>query len=329
MGNNITIIGLGEIGSSIAMALTKTESDFNVIGSDYAKSVESYAQEQHFVSEVRHNYFEAVKDADLVILAVPTDQTRAILELCGHDFKENTVVLDCCPAKHTADAWAKQYMDHPENFLGIWFGMNPAYFKEFSSGAKTGHPDLFKGASLFIAADTDTSEKAIETAANLAGMLGMEASFTDALELDGMIAAAYQLPAMAANAMLGSLNKRTGWKDGKKAPGKTFYRSVSMISEKTDQEQTGAMYLNNRENTIRVLNEYINVLTGYRDALKAKDEASLRTMLEDNRNALTQWEKDYRKSNASEGGPEPIRMSAADAVSQTFFGGFLRKKMKN
>ena len=329
MGKNITIIGLGEIGTSLAMALTQNDETNTVVGSDIRRDAESYARDGHFVTSIEHNCFDAVKDADLVILAVPSDQTRAFLELTGHDLKENAVVLDCSPTKQAAAGWARQYMDHPENFAGVWFGMNPDRLREYSDGGRSAHADLFKGGSLLIAPDTKTAEGAIQTAADLGTMLGMKSFFFDILELDGMIAAAYQLPILAGNGLIGCLSQRTGWTDGKKVAGKTFYGAISPVMQHLDEEDSGAIFLNNRENSIRLLNEYIRVLVEYRDALKANDQAALHGILEDNREALAQWEKDYRKSNTAPGQASSAEhMSSSNMVEQIFLGGFLRKKIR-
>lgn len=330
MTANLTIIGLGEIGTSLAMAFKEQGGAFFVTGSDYLKSAERRAEENQWTDKIEHNLFDAIENADTVILAVPADQTRKILELIGQDLGENTIVLDCCPNKTAAAGWARQYLKAPENYVGVWFGVNPELLGIKSDGGKTASPELFKGSSLFIAADPKTSENTIKLASGLADMLGMECSFVEPLELDAMIAASYHLPVLASHAMLSCLTKRSGWLDGKKAAGKVFYEVASLVDENLDQEEKGTSLLDTREHTVRMLNEYIIELKTLRDVLQNKDENGLRVLIEDNEKALNQWLADYKKANVSANSTAPaINMSASEVMAQTFFGGLLRRKPKN
>ena len=111
MSNNITIIGLGEIGSSLAMAFKKQENVFTITGSDFLKSAERRAEENHWTDRIEHNLFSAAEEADVVILAIPADQTKKVLELIGHDLKEDTVILDFCPNKKAASGWANNFLN--------------------------------------------------------------------------------------------------------------------------------------------------------------------------------------------------------------------------
>ena len=330
MNNTIAIIGLGEIGTSLAMAFKAQKDVYTVIGCDYAKSAEKAAEEKQCVDRIEHNIYSASENADLVILAIPADQTRKTLELLGNDLRDEAIILDFCPAKTASAGWARQYLKHPDRFLGVWAGVNPDYLGIPADGWKTACADLFKGGQLYACPDEKTSEEAISLAAALADMLEMECAFSDAMELDGLIASVFQFPYLAANSLLSCLNKRSGWNDGKKAAGKTFYMMTSPVTILMDQEEPGKALLSNRENTVRILNEYIAELVNYRNALQNRDETGMQELIEDNKKQREQWEKDYRRPNLSEKIPSAAMDStASDIIQQTFFGGFLRKKNRN
>ena len=74
MSSNITILGLGELGASFAMALKELNPNIQIIGSDCAKSAEKRASDNKWVDRIEHNLFDAVRDADAVILAVAHDE---------------------------------------------------------------------------------------------------------------------------------------------------------------------------------------------------------------------------------------------------------------
>ena len=330
MSNNISIIGLGEIGTSLAMAFKEQNDPFIVTGCDLMKSAERRAEEFKCVDKIEHNLFSAAEDADVIILAIPADQTRKVLELIGHDIKPEAFILDFSPNKNAAAGWARQFMEHPARFLGIWAGINPEYLNEAHNGGKNAHPDLFKGGTLFAAADVKTDEQTIKLLIGLADMLGMECSFTEPLELDSMIAAGWQLPHLASHALLRCLTERPCWNDGKKAAEKTFCRMTSPAGEPMDGEEAGQALMNNREHMVRLLNEYMTVLKSFRDAIQNKDESALRGLLQENEKALEQWLAEYRRTNLSAGNPSPAPIPGiSEGFTQTFFGGLLRKKTKN
>lgn len=330
MSSNITIIGLGELGASFAMTLKQQNTNINITGSDFLKSAEKRALDNKWIDKIEHNLFDAVGEADAVILAIPADQTEKTLELTGHDLKEGAIVLDCCPNKEAAAGWARRYMKEPDNFVGIWTGVNPEHLADAGEGAHAAAADYFKGSSMFIAADEKTSETAIGFATNLAGVLDMECSFADPAELDGMISASFLLPVIASYGLTGCISKRSGWTDGKKAAGRTFSRLTSPVAGELDREEIGKAFAENRENLVRLLNEYMTELKSIRDLLTGKDESGLRTMIEDDKKALEQWEKDYRQPNRKADDSGAVsNMKASDAINQVFFGGFLRKKIRN
>ncbi len=295
MASIVSVIGLGEIGASIAAALKAQDGKFHVIGADLRKDAEERAEKSGAVDEIIHNVYDAVKQADLVILAIPADETKSTLELIGRDLRDTTVVLDCCPVKTAAAGWARAYMTHPENFVGIWLGE-----------------------AMYVCPDSKTSEAAVNMASELARALETECFFTDPAELDGILAADWHLPVMMGYSLVNCLTGRPGWRDGKKACGKEFRAAASVI----DREEDVTALMNNRENNIRLIDEYTAELKKLRGLLQNKDESGLREYMD-------AAEKGIDRPSESAADAEPkVEISAAETLRQTFFGGFLRNKKK-
>ncbi len=329
MASIVSVIGLGEIGASFAMALKEQGDSFHVIGADLLKSAEERAKEAAWVDEIIHNVYDATAEADLVILAVPADETKATLELIGHDLRDSAVVLDCCPTKTAAAGWARQFMSQPENYVGIWPGIAAKYMSEPQAGAGSAHADLFKGATMYICPDSKTSETTVNLASGLARMLEMECSFTDPAELDGILAADWHLPVMLGYSLVGCLAGRSGWADGKKACGKEFRSASAPLYNVIDREEAGTALMNNRENNIRMINEYIAELKKLRDLLQNRDSSGLCNYMTETGQSVEQWITDYRQSNLAASDTSPkVEVSAAETFRQTFFGGFLRNRKK-
>ncbi len=295
MASIVSVIGLGEIGASIAAALKAQDGKFHVIGADLRKDAEERAEKSGAVDEIVHNVCAAVKQADLVILAIPADETKSTLELIGPDLRETAVVSDCCPVKTAAAGWARAYMTHPENFVGIWLGE-----------------------AMYVCPDSKTSEAAVNMTSELARALETECFFTDPAELDGILAADWHLPVMMGYSLVNCLTGRSGWRDGKKACGKEFRAAASVI----DREEDVTALMNNRENNIRLIDEYTAELKKLRGLLQNKDESGLREYMD-------AAEKGIDRPSESASDTEPkVEISAAETLRQTFFGGFLRNKKK-
>ncbi len=296
MSSIVSVIGLGELGTSIAAALKAQDGKFNVIGADLRKDIEERAEKSGAVDEIVHNVYDAVANADLVILAIPADETKSTLELIGPDLRETTVVSDCCPVKTAAAGWARAYMTHPENFVGIWLGE-----------------------AMYVCPDSKTSEAAVNMASELARALETECFFTDPAELDGILAADWHLPVMMGYSLVNCLTGRPGWRDGKKACGKEFRAAASVI----DREEDVTALMNNRENNIRLIDEYTAELKKLRGLLQNKDESGLREYMD-------AAEKGIDRPSESASDTEPkVEINAAETLRQTFFGGFLRNKKKD
>ncbi len=307
MASIVSVIGLGEIGASIAAALKAQDGKFHVIGVDLRKDAEERAEKSGAVDEIVLNVYDAVANADFVILAIPADETKSTLELIGPDLRKTAVVSDCCPVKTAAAGWARAYMTHPENFVGIWLGE-----------------------AMYVCPDSKTSEAAVNMTSELARALEKECFFTDPAELDGILAADWHLPVMMGYSLVGCLSGRSGWADGKKACGKEFRSAAAPLYSVIDREEAGTALLNNRENNIRVINEYMAELKKLRELLQNKDANGLRTYMEDTGKSIDQWLKDYQQSNIAASDTSPkVEVNAAETLRQTFFGGFLRNKKKD
>ena len=308
----VTVIGLGKTGTLLAGAFSEKPDLYEVIGCDPERSAEQRAEREHRVSRIEHDPSAAVTNADLILLTVPPDLTEKVLECISGNVRDDVVILDSCPCKAAAAALACRYLKHPEIYLGIWPGAAALSHKAF----------------LFIAADPGTSEKAIREASALSDLLGMERFFIEPLELDGLIAAVYDLPLLAANGLMGCIARQPGWKDGQKAAEETLIGMTDPLCGGTGDEAPETAFLNNRENTVRMLDEYIAELSERRDLLDQGDRAGLRDRLESGRKIREQWLGDQRQKNKDKTVPSGMP-APAEMMAHTFFGGLLRKKDRN
>lgn len=104
---HLTVVGLGLMGGSMALALR--EHADRITGVDLSESARSYALEQGIVDAATYELYAGVNHADVVILATPV---RVIVEMLqmriGSYLRSNTLVMDIGSTKQDiVDAMAK------------------------------------------------------------------------------------------------------------------------------------------------------------------------------------------------------------------------------
>lgn len=329
MAIQITIVGLGEIGTSLGLALKYQKKDLFRVGCDIHKYAEQNAESTDAVDKIQHNLFEATANADIIFFAVPTDALEESMKLIGKELKPGAVVLEIGNAKTAARRWADLYLNDPTHFAGIYAAVNPAWLNEFPDEHHTAHEDLFKRGTFYITSFPDTAPSVVKLASDLATLVGAYSAFCDAEELDGMIAAAVNLPYLLGNALFDTVSRQNSWKEARKFGGKMFARLTETVKTGTDEEKAGRCLIENRDNTLRMLNEFILTLKDYRDAIQSGDEAGLNTLLKNNQTGRETWLKAYEAAAWRREEETPSeRPSTGEYFGQLFLGGLARKKKK-
>ena len=90
MSVQITIVGLGQIGSSIGLALKAHDVDVHRVGHDKDPQAAKEAQKAGAVDDVKYNLPASVRDANIVILALPLAGIRETLEIIAPDLQDGT-----------------------------------------------------------------------------------------------------------------------------------------------------------------------------------------------------------------------------------------------
>ena len=219
----ITIVGLGLIGSSIGLALSQQERDFEIVGHDKAQAAATQAKKLKAVDKTEWNLISACDGAGLIILALPLTALRTTMEALAGQLSAGAVVMDTAAVKAPVQTWADELLpDVP------FVGTNPVISVD-PSGA-TARADLFEGRIWAICPSPTTAEGAVKIASDLAERLGAKPLYLDAAEHDGMTAAVEQLPALASMALLTSAVSQPTWREMRKLAGGQFESSTRLVS---------------------------------------------------------------------------------------------------
>jgi len=291
MGVNLTIIGLGQIGSSIGLALQKpkAEIDINRVGLDKDIAAARRAKDLGVIDRVELKYSSAVKDANVVILAVPFDQIYDTLEEIAPTLSKNTVVIDTAPIKKTVLSWAEELLLPGSFYVGLIPAINPIYLHDEKTGLDAARPDLFKNGIMGIVTLPTTHPDAIKLASDLTNIIGSRPLFLDPDEIDGLMAATHIVPQLLAATLAITTIGKAGWRDNSKLAGRAYALEARLTELMDTPECLAQAALNNRENTIRILQNTVGNIQTLITDLESNNKTSLTERLSRAQTDYKQW----------------------------------------
>ncbi|HEY5640367.1 MAG TPA: prephenate dehydrogenase/arogenate dehydrogenase family protein [Dehalococcoidia bacterium] len=263
----VAIIGLGLVGSSIGLRLRAAElPGLEIVGSDIDGSRERAAKKSGAIDRGEHDLAKAVRDARLVIIAVPIAALRDVFTAIAPHLAEGAVVTDTASTKADVMKWAAELLPASVSFVGG----HPMAGKELS-GIEHADAALFEGRAYCVCPTVDSPPSAIQSVTGLARALGAEPIFIDAEEHDVYAAAISHLPLIAATALFNLLRQSPSWDDlGQLAS--TGFRDMTRLAS-GDPAMSSAIWRTNREAIIHWLDRLSEELKRIRGMLSdAQDE---------------------------------------------------------
>jgi prephenate dehydrogenase len=275
----ISIIGLGQIGASIGLALANHKDQVSTSGYDSSPEVARQAQKMGAVEDISRNLFTAVKGADIVILAVPMDQVQETLKLIAQDVRENGLVIDTAPVKMAVADWAKEYLPIGRHYIGLTPAINPLVLDDTATGIDAARADLFQNGLIAVSAPHRTAGEAYQLAAGFVSLRGARALFVDLAEVDGIMATIHTLPALMAAALTETIINQPGWADIRKLGGRPFVSAMRPL-DLQDSAALAEAVRQNRVNIVRLLGDTIATLEAWRDEIDDEKEKSFKGHLD-------------------------------------------------
>ena len=276
----ITIIGLGQLGASIGMALGQHQNLLYRVGHDKNFDTAREAQKKGAVDDVKRNLPASVREAKIVLLSLPVNEIRPTLEAIALDLQEGTVVMDTAPVKGPVAEWAKELLPEGCYYVGLVPAINPAYLHSTELGLEAAAADMFDNGAMMLDTLPGTPEEAVRLATDLIQLLGAKPLFADRVETDGLMTKTHIVPQLAAAALLNALVDQPGWSDARKLAGRPFATLTSALAYQDEFHALGEASLLNRENVTRVLDMLIGSLQGLRDDIANENREQLLERLE-------------------------------------------------
>lgn len=262
----IVIVGLGLIGGSIAKAL-RLNTDHEIYGID--TNEESLLDACSCGAIDGKAGTEELRTADVVYLCVYPETALKFAEEYGSQLKEGCVLTDACGIKQAICAGMERLC---ENGKYVFVAGHPMAGKELS-GFSASDAAIFAGAS-YIIAPCGAPNWAVEQVSSLALAMGFgRIVMTTPEQHDRVIAFTSQVPHVLACSYVMSprCREHKGFSAGS-------YRDVSRVANINDVLWS-RLFLDNRKALTDELDELLENLTLFREAVAAGDEENLRSLL--------------------------------------------------
>lgn len=267
----VGIVGLGLIGGSMARSVRK-HTIAKVYGYDLSPDAMSLAELSGAIDAPLTK--ENLKECDLLMIAIFPKALVQWVKDHADDISNETILVDLCGVKRyiydNVSPIARE-----KGFLYV--GGHPMAGKEVS-GFRNSDAELYKDASMILCPDDTADIDDLDTLKAFYLSLGFgEVVFSTPEEHDRIIAYTSQLAHAASSAYIKSptSRQRMGFTAGS-------YKDMTRVA-RLDPEMWTQLFMVNRENMIKELQELVDNLTGYLDALKADDAEQLKKLFEEGR----------------------------------------------
>lgn len=325
----ITIIGTGQIGASVGLALGAQKDLFLRIGHDKDPKIANRAKAMGAVDKVEINLFSAIKDAAIILLALPLDQIRETLQLIAQDLKEDVVIMDTAPVKREVFKWIEDLLPPQRYYVGLAPVINPVYLENAGFGIEAAHADLFKEGMMAILTPKEVPAEALKLAIDFTHLLGAEHLFIDPLELDSMMAAVHVLPQLVAAAVVNTSVDQPGWQDARKLTGRPYAVGSSAVPKSGEVSSLSTQAISTQEHLVRRMDALIDNLAMLRQQISSGEAEKLQQELENARQRREKWLQQRTAANwaVNEIAPTTDLPTTRQVFSRMFtFGGGRKPK---
>ncbi|MGH7233593.1 MAG: prephenate dehydrogenase [Nitrospiraceae bacterium] len=279
------IIGVGLIGGSLGMVLKRKGLAESVVGAgrriENLKTAVRVGAIDCYVTDAA----DAVRQADLIVLATPVDTYEGHLKEWGASVPAGAVVSDVGSVKGSLVELAERLLPERARFVGA----HPIAGRE-KTGVAEGSVDLFQGARCIVTPTGRTDRQALQTIRDLWKEAGSAVYEMDPFLHDRVLGAVSHLPHVAAFALINALidirEQRVPGLDLLSYAGGGL-RDTTRIAA-SSPEMWRDIFLWNRENVVAMIDAYETQLQHLKRCIVEADGPGIEKALERARQAREQ-----------------------------------------
>jgi prephenate dehydrogenase len=268
---NVAFIGLNETGLSAALALAGQSKEIRLTGWDPDLEARVSADRFKIFTPVCKRALDAVRNANIVILSLPSDDIQPTLKVLEIALHRDLAVIALASLHTQLRQWVYKALGKRTPFISIYPSPNTSALEDLEFGPDAARADAFEKSPIFIADAQDAPPAMLDLAVDIAILLGGYPVFTSPEELDGLISANLLLHQLTAAVLMKTTAEQPSWREGKTIAGKALFHATLPLMDLTDRETTGLTATANGKNLARLLDDLIRNFIKIRDDLKAND----------------------------------------------------------
>ena len=267
MFDRITILGVGLLGASFALALKKNGLCNTITG--YGRNSENLqrAKELNIIDSFEQDPVAACRDSDLIMLSAPVGSFPGLAKAIAPALKKGAVLTDVGSVKGMLVREIEKMMPKDVHYIGG----HPIAGSD-RSGIDSASAELFRNARCVITPTENSDPSALDKIQNLWKALGSEIIILNPEEHDRIYASVSHLPHLIAYAMVNTVAEiDRSYLD---FSGKGFMDSTRIACSSEDLWNDICLF--NRDNLIEALAVFQKKLDMLDQYLKAGDSDSLK-----------------------------------------------------
>ena len=270
MFEKVCIIGCGLIGSSIARAIKKHKLSKKVVSSNRSESINKKVVELKIVDEASSDTKKICKDSDLIIISTPLSSYKEVILKIKNSFKKSSILTDVGSVKEDIINLVEKNI--PENVS--WICSHPIAGTE-ESGPEAGFSELFQNRWCILTPSKKSKDKDVKLLKSFWKKIGSKVDIMNAKQHDYILSITSHIPHLIAyNIVHTTLNIK------KKKNRNVIKYSAGGLRDFTRIAASNPImwrdiFIQNRVNTSKMIDKFIENLKGLKKAIKNKNEKKL------------------------------------------------------
>jgi prephenate dehydrogenase len=272
MFNNVTIVGVGLISGSYALALKDRGFANKIIGVSKTRASLDKAMQLGIIDEALP-LEEAVMQSDFIYVAIPVDATIPVTNQILDLVNNKQIVAD---AGSTKFALCKALTHHP--MRNRFVATHPMWGTEYS-GPEAAVRGAFRGRECVICDKEKSDEDAVTAVENIYRDLGMHMVYMDPESHDTHAAYISHISHITSFALANTVLEKEKEEDAIfQLAGGGFESTVRLAN--SNAATWAPIFMQNRENVLDVLNEHITQLRKFKSCLEKENYSYLFELIE-------------------------------------------------
>ena len=254
---NITIIGIGLIGSSLARVIKNKKLAHNLTACDANLDYLQEALDLGIVDAIEADLIKATQNADLIILSTPVGAYGKIVEKIAPSLKSGVIITDVGSVKKYALSEIEKNLKSRPDVIVV--AGHPVAGTE-KSGPSNGFAELFDGRWCILTPGAKSTEEAVAKVSQLWQAANMKIDTMTPKHHDKVMAAVSHLPHLIAFSIVGTVSDLEGYEQQEiikySASG---FRDFTRIAG-SDPTMWRDILLNNKETILELIQRFVEDL---------------------------------------------------------------------